>query len=213
MTAIFLPTMAERRNSVPFMARFVLNRLALPPHTRHILVVDQDGGGLADAFEHDFDAVIEWTDRRKISGLAQNQDWRSRHEKLPPETVAAVQQQFADTLQITDILRRLKERRPGDFNAQIHFRSRSGSSIEYADIVRENYLLPIARFPNRRVTPARILGIVNHQTKRLYHLDDGVPYRNSRVLPGMAIVESLGDVTLDIPNTIGMMAAEQGNPP
>jgi hypothetical protein len=41
------------------------------------------------------------------------------------------------------------------------------------------------------VTPASILGIVNHQTKRLYNLDGGVPYRNLRVLPGMAIVESL----------------------
>ena len=197
MTALFVPTAAERRNPSLLTTRFVLNRLALAPHTRHVLVIERGDERLAGQLEHHFDAVVEWNDRENVTRLSQDREFRSCHEELPPETVAAVRQQYADALQITHTMRWLDERRQrgtrqdGSLDAQLDTKSRSKPSLERDDIIMGDDRVPIARFTAGRVTSAAILEIVNDQTERLYDLDSGVPYRNLHVLPGMAIVETL----------------------
>jgi hypothetical protein len=158
MTALFLPTAAERRNPSLLKTRFVLNRLALPPHTRHILVAEPADLKLAGQLEHDFDAVLTWSDRGIVARFAQDGEFRSRHENLPPETVAAVRQQYGDALQITQIMQWLDERRrrgesaPESIDLKPYPGDRGRRIEERSIAAPEAYNVPVERFRNAMVS-------------------------------------------------------------
>jgi hypothetical protein len=76
-------------------------------------------------------------------------------------------------------------------DVEVDAKSKRKPSLERDDMVFGPDRVPIARFTGGRVNSAVILEIVNNQTEDLYNLDDGVPYRDLHVLPGMAIVQSV----------------------
>ena len=73
-----------------------------------------------------------------------------------------------------------------------------------------SYSVTIERLTGARVTPTDILKKIHEQTERTYKLDNGVPYRNRFVLPGMAIVQSLPVYKLTLTNYCAPPLSEGG---
>jgi hypothetical protein len=71
---------------------------------------------------------------------------------------------------------------PGDRRRRVEERS---ITTPYA------YNVTVERFTNAKVNATEMLAKIHQQTERTYELDNGVPYRNLYVLPGMAIFQSL----------------------
>ena len=61
--ALFTPSAEERRFPSRLKSRFVLGRLALPSHTRCLLIFEPSDLAVTQYFSNDFADIIEWSRR------------------------------------------------------------------------------------------------------------------------------------------------------
>jgi hypothetical protein len=87
ITAIFMPLATERHSHGLFKSRLTLSRLALPAHTRCILVFEPKDRDFAQSFLNDFAEIIEWSARADIVRIASSRSFEGRHRDVPPEII------------------------------------------------------------------------------------------------------------------------------
>lgn len=106
LTAVMMMTAAERKNVKAFVARWTLNRMALPPSTRFILVrSDDDPDGLVS---HLFSAELRGSAKRGDAALAELISSPQRLRELPRSELAedAVKHRFGSTYRLARALQR-----------------------------------------------------------------------------------------------------------
>jgi hypothetical protein len=196
ITALFTPSAAERRVPSLLRSRLILNRLALPPHTRCILIAEIDDSQLMEAFEFDFARVIEWGSQSELVSIAQNPRLSTRHVDVQPELTVHVQHQFAKAMTAMRLVARL---------TRIPFSSAFGERFgeqpspktrppPAARIIRhkppsDQPTVPLAEFSDGVPARASVMQLINEQTERQYGLDNGVLFWRERP-PGIALIDT-----------------------
>jgi hypothetical protein len=206
MTAVFLPTSEERSSPDKLSARLILNRLALPSHTRCILVAEDADVKLAQRFKGDFSVTLSWEDRNEISKVARAPTAPGGHHDVPEETVARAQMDYSNGMQLMEIVARVS-RRPfssifGEPARTIYpkepLRQKSKSDGPPRRPPTRNEItvldskIPTVDYEGQGVDTPTVTGLIADQAVSRYVLDTGVPYKRG-ALPGLVIIEDWPD--------------------
>jgi len=202
MTAAFLPTSEERSDPKKLSARLILNRLALPNHTRCVLVIEEADRSLANRFGNDFAAIVPWTRRGDVAKVAKDSVSPAVHRDVPFESVAEAQRDFSNGMRIMRVVARVARRpftsaygepsasfgptrservsaksggRPTDPPSKSQFRS--GDAV-----------IPVTDFSGQVPDSLAVAKLISDQVSVRYGLDTGIPIRRDG-LTGLAIVE------------------------
>lgn len=191
LTAVFSPSKAEQRDNRLLANRLMLSRLAMPPHTRNILLLPQEPQGLdGGKFSDDFAAVIEWRDRSEIIKIARDSEFKGSQREIPKEIQRAAMRQFSDVMQMTSIMRYLDKKRKNDV-------------IEFADDELSQNLyfnddnIALIHIKSSISNSKKIQSLVNKQVSASYNLDSSVPYPSNDLYYGLAMVEELPEFRSD----------------
>lgn len=115
MLAIFMPKAKEWVRPDRLKVRFILSRLALPPETRHVLVLEEElRNHSIERLGRNFAAVLNWRSRRELAEIARDKEFMGEQRMVPREVAAFVRHRYADALQATRVLQRMN--RPYDRN-------------------------------------------------------------------------------------------------
>ena len=104
LTAIFTPSSEEQRRPSLLTTRLTLNRLALPPHTKTVLIVESTDQSYFGDLAQEFSEVVEYSRRHTLAGLIIRADLKGRD--IPREIVAAAKLRFVDAMQGSILVRR-----------------------------------------------------------------------------------------------------------
>jgi uncharacterized protein YbaR (Trm112 family) len=191
MTAVYTPSAVERQNPAHLKNRFVLARLALPVHTRHVLVAESAADRtLGQEFADDFDAVEDFRSRAILASLAQDKNFAGSRSKLPPEVVLASRQQFADVMQLTRVMRKLDERLLHPYGEVVRSeRLHRTRARRQKTMLKDGIALSV--FGAGPVSPTSVQALVNEQVNRSFRLDNGIPRFTAESTYGIALVEDL----------------------
>lgn len=196
LAAIYAVKSEEARAPSLLRNRLILSRLALPPHTVHILLVDSGSRSLGQSFSRDFALVLDWTSRDDLLKIVQDTEFVGAQKALPHEVVWGIQRQFSDVMQVTRVMKNLRERRRKD----IPLTSHQDKQPRRAHRTRSTYEAghtATARFSNGRISAPTITNLVNEQIGISYRLDNSVPYPTQSLYYGLAIVDELPEYAGD----------------
>ncbi len=190
LTAVFSPSQAEQRDHRLLANRLMLSRLAMPAHTRNILLLADEPQGLsASGFSNDFAAVFEWQDRGEINKIARDSRFKGLQKEIPEEIRRAARRQFSDVMQITSVMRYLDEKRTYEYvdsenniKGGISFPEKNIASIELG---------------KRKIDSKNVSALINKQVNESYVLDSSVPYPSQNLYYGLAIVQNLPEFRSD----------------
>src|SRR5690242_2845501 len=79
LSALFIPTRSEVNEPDLLRSRLILNRLALPPHTRCLLLIQSSQDALAQRFSADFADVLPWKSRSKAARIVSDPTFKGNH--------------------------------------------------------------------------------------------------------------------------------------
>lgn len=198
ITAIFLPSAAERRSHNILTSRLTLSRLALPPHTRCILIVEARDYSLGEIFSNDFAEIFAWTARSKASEFVGNVNSLGRHRDLPPDVAGDAQTTFSNAMGVMRLAARLADQPfTSAFGETVtdealdHLDQRKiRSSLSRPTIKRNAHQLggvPVTELADAEISSLAVQYLINNQTEHLYRLDNGIPYATKEP-PGIAVV-------------------------
>jgi hypothetical protein len=191
LTAVFSPSKAEQRDNRLLANRLTLSRLAMPPHSRNILLLPEEPQGLdGGKFSDDFAAVIEWRDRSEISKIARDSEFEGSQREIPKEIQRAAMRQFSDVMQITSVMRYLDERRKHDF-----IESENDNLSKNIYLNEDN--IAIVNIKKGNINSKKIQSLINKQVSASYSLDNSVPYPSDGMYYGLAMVEDLPEFRSD----------------
>jgi hypothetical protein len=167
LISIFFPSASEARDSSKLRARLILNKLALPPQVRSVLVFDPLHEEIAEKFNRDFESIISWPSRDNLLNVLQTK----KDRRVPPEMLLYAQKRFANAMTLTSIMRRLSRDDPNKVEiTSSAFQRRARMSIDRIDDVE------VARFTGGRFDATSALALINNNTNREIGLDNGIPY-------------------------------------
>jgi hypothetical protein len=112
LTAIMAPTLAEKSSPRSFRSRFLLNKVALPPNTRFVLVATLGSEAIQAEMSREFALVLPEEGRRLFEELAAVSANPSRldNTKIPERLLAASRARFAETFRLARAVRRRSRR-------------------------------------------------------------------------------------------------------
>jgi hypothetical protein len=175
ITAIFLPSAAERRNEQRLRARYALNRVALPAHTKCLLVVDGKDEVFSGLFPV-FDEVFHWEERMTLLAVLNTDSKRT----VPRETSIAAQKQFSNAIAVTELMQRIdRSGFEGDFPPVIKGRPRK--EVDWIEGVEVAYMR------GGRFNAAVATDLIIERANREIGLDAGIPYYHN-TKPSIAVV-------------------------
>ena len=197
LTAIFLPLAIERRSSGLLKSRLTLSRLALPAHTRCILVVEPVDHSLAQSLASDFADIQTWSARTSIIQIASNTNFVGRHRDVPPEIIGDAQTRFANAMTVMRLVARLAAKPfSAAFDEKVIYEPERSSTIRRPThrpvIVRETFStgfegVAFAELSDSDVDTATVQTLINDQIEHVYSLDNGIPYPKAET-SGIAVV-------------------------
>jgi hypothetical protein len=207
ITAIFLPLATERRSSGLLKSRLTLSRLALPVHTRCVLVVEPDDHGLAQSLTSDFADVQTWSTRTNIVQIASNTNFVGRHRDVPAQIVGDAQTRFANAMTVMRLGARLVDKPfSAAFDEKLIY---DGPVISSAIrrpsrrpvINRETFSMglegvALAELSDSHIDTAAVRNLINDQIEHVYSLDNGIPYPKGEP-SGIAVVRDWPTRTRD----------------
>lgn len=202
MTAAFLPTSEERSDPKKLSARLILNRLALPNHTRCVLVIEQADRSLANRFGSDFAAIVPWTRRGDVAKIAKDSVSPAGHRDVPFESAAAAQRDFSNGMRIMRVVARVARRPftsaygepPASRDPSRSERVSAKSGGQPADPPSKSQFLsgdavvPVTDFSGQVPDSLAVARLISDQVSVRYGLDTGIPIRRDGLV-GLAIVE------------------------
>jgi len=193
MLAIFMPKAKERASPDRLAVRFILSRLALPPDTRHVLVL-QEGkhDRTVEELGRNFATVLDWTHRRDLAKIARDKEYVGEQRVLPREVAAFVQHRYADALQATRVLQwmnRSYDREKLDEQHRKPFRHRRKPEQTQFERVAPGVLF--TSFGRGAPDSAAVRSLADQTTLAGFSLDNGVPYPTREDDYGLALVDRL----------------------
>ncbi|MCZ7938010.1 hypothetical protein [Agrobacterium salinitolerans] len=192
LTAVFSPSQAEQKDSRLLANRLILSRLAMPTHTRNVLLLPEKPQSLAAGYLlNDFAAVFEWRDRDEIAKIARDQRFTGLQREIPKEIQHAARRQFSDVMQITSIMRYLDEKRRYNHDLSVFSRS-IGEEIFFL----EGNIASI-EITDKKVSTKNVSKLINNQVNKSYILDSSIPYPSPDLYYGLAVVEELPEFRSD----------------
>lgn len=200
IVALFTPSATERRSQSLFKSRFVLSRLALPPHARFLLVFEPFDESIARDFARDFAEVIPWSDRAGIVSIVQDRNFVGHHRDVPSEVAVDAQTRFANAMAVMRLTARLSRRPfttafgeepyleiPEAGNAPAIRRrpikpriTRDTSSIGLEGVA-------FSEISDNQLDAAIVRELVNEQAAYAFSLDNGIPYARDHAT-GIAVI-------------------------
>lgn len=206
ITAIFIPLATERTSWNLLRARLTLSRLALPAHTRCILLAEPNDHPLATSLTNDFADVIEWSARTNIVQLISNANFVGRHRDVPPEIIGDAQIRFANAMTVMRLGARLVSKPfSAAFDEKFIDRPAISSAIRRPSrrpiINRQTFTIgldgiAIAELSDSNVDTSAVRNLVYDQTAHVYSLDNGIPYPKSEP-SGIAVIQDWPTRTRD----------------
>jgi hypothetical protein len=210
LTAIFTPKRSERRRPDRLAVRFILCRLALPAHTRHILVLEgPDDDRVGKRLFPDFAATLTWNRRRDLIKIAQDSDFVGQQRTLPVEISRLVQERFSDVFQLTRVLRTRRRREEGSALRPYGVSPGHGIKPERTPFEQVAPGVIFTRFERGVPKTRGIYGLVIETTSSGFALDSGIPYPRDANDYGLAVVEELPEYRGD-PDKLVRAAAFAG---
>jgi hypothetical protein len=205
--AIFMPLAAERRAYGLLKSRLTLSRLALPTHTRCILVFETKDHNIAKHFANDFADVLEWSSRSNVISIASDSGFVGRHRDVPPEIIGDAQTNFANAMTVMRLGARLTanplsaafDERFIDKRSSIRSVIRRGSRrpiIDRKTFSKDHEGVAFAELSDFDVDTPTVRDLVYDQIEHTYSLDNGVPYATSEP-SGIAVVRDWPTRTRD----------------
>jgi hypothetical protein len=198
LNAIFIPTAAERRRPSDLKGRLLLNRLALPPHTRCFLVWEEKTQDLQRLFGRHFLESVEYSEIERLRRVVLNPRSTGRPKHVPPETVHFAAVQFAQALQVSRVMAILLQR---EARSNTKVRHERGSIFDLGEAgfgggpegwARVEHVLSREQVPISvalgRIRSDLLLEAIYEQAARLYDLRDGIPYYTAE-LSGILVVD------------------------
>ena len=102
ITAIFLPHARERRNPRRLADRLLLNRLALPAHTRCLLILDPSNDDTFGAVPaQDFTATVKLDDEKTLLEIMRLSKEGAPNRAVSGETIRVAHRRFAQAFRIS----------------------------------------------------------------------------------------------------------------
>lgn len=193
MLAIFMPKAKERARPDRLEVRFILSRLALPPDTRHVLVLqERKHDRTVEELGRNFATVLDWTRRRDLAKIARDKEYVGEQRVLPREVAAFVQHRYADALQATRVLQwmnRSYDREKLDEQHRKPFRHRRKPEQTQFERVAPGVLF--TSFGRGAPDSAAVRSLADQTTLAGFSLDNGVPYPTREDDYGLALVDRL----------------------
>lgn len=193
MLAIFMLKAKERARPDRLEVRFILSRLALPPDTRHVLVLEEAMQvGTVEGLSRNFATVLGWDRRRDLAKIARDKEFVGEQRMLPPEVAAFVQHRYADALQATRVLQwmnRSYEREK--FDEQYPEPSRRRRKPEKTPFERLAPGVLFTSFGQGAPDSAAVRSLADQTTLAGFSLDNGVPYPTREDDYGLALIDRL----------------------
>lgn len=175
LTAVLIPTAAERRRPDLAVARFALCRMALPEPAKFILLASDPDRNVADLPIGSVAAVLSSENARTRAELAGLVSEAQRLEQVPvPEKLREkANARFGETYRVARVVRR--------------WRSRTAPTTP-----RYDPQPPFHRPLERLRRPADVAGLTIRGAQDSYGVDGGIPYPTGRPVEA-AIIERLPD--------------------
>jgi len=196
--ALFTPSAEERQSPSRLKPRFVLSRLALPTHTRFLLVIEPSGVAVAQYFSNDFADIIEWSRRSRIVQIASNKEYTGRHRDVPAEIIGDAQLRFANAMTVMHIVARLSRRPFSAAFAETTYGE--GIATSRPPQMRRTQRVPVvnrtlaetggvafAEMLDFDVDASAVRELIDDQVNYSYVLDNGIPYQSGDA-SGLAVV-------------------------
>jgi hypothetical protein len=207
LTAIFMPLATERRSYGILKSRLTLSRLALPAHTRCILVFEPKDHDIAKHFVNDFADAIEWSSRANIISIVSDSGFVGRHRDVPPEIIGDVQTRFANAMTVMRLGARLTakpfsaafDERFIDTKSSIRLAIRRAprrTIIDRETFSKDHEGVAFAELSDFDVDTPAVRDLVYDQIEHAYSLDNGVPYATGEP-SGIAVVRDWPTRTRD----------------
>jgi hypothetical protein len=197
ITALFTPSARERKSRSLLKSRFALSRLALPPHTRFLLVVESGDESLAQTFTSDFAEIVEWSNRGRLARIIEDRNFLGRHRDVPPGIAGDAQVRFANAMTVMRLSARLS-RRPfsAAFGEEVPVETSSPRAVSgirpgsrRPSISRETELegVAVSELSDARIDVRLVHNLVDEQTVYVFSLDNGIPHSRPESA-GIAII-------------------------
>ncbi|MFG1424704.1 hypothetical protein [Roseixanthobacter glucoisosaccharinicivorans] len=112
LTAIYVPAVAERKGAQDQLrTRYVLSRLALPQHTRHILTWGRNWDeGVASDLAESFADTLSLDSRAGLRKIAEDGNFVGRQRPIAKENLQEIRNRFSQALFVTRLANRTASR-------------------------------------------------------------------------------------------------------
>lgn len=190
LTAVFSPSAEEVRRPQLLGNRLILSRLAMPPHTRNVLLLsDELTGKMGHAYANDFAVVLDWKERNGVAQIARDRDFIGSQRDIPEEITSGAKKQFSDIIQVTRLMDRLDHRRSlGKVRPD---RDEKATTTAKFSIKHEVQATALAEFSVGGINSSAVNRLINAQTHSSYVLDSSIPYPRPELYYGLAVVDEL----------------------
>lgn len=193
LLAIYIPKAKERRRPSHLKVRFILSRLALPPDSRHVLILrSPTEDSIGSQFAGDFATILQWNRRRDLADLARDRVFTGAQRELPAEVSSFARQRFADVFQMTRVFQDLRRRTEGtptqDRLPEGQGRRRRASTGPVDRIAPD---ILFARFGRGAPATPSLYNLAQQTTSSAFALDSSVPYPTGRDDYGLALIDEL----------------------
>ena len=192
LSAIYFLKAAERKFPEKFIVRFILSRLALPPQSRHFLI-DSHIDYFADTMGlvHNFTAVLDWRRRGEIIKIVQDSYFTGGIGKVPDEVGNFVRKRFLNSLQYTQIMRRLDSRRTEGVGRLVKEDATQDQIFGQFQYLYRDVLFRDLRHKIWNGTQVKTISAMT--TRAGFSLDNGVPYPTFQEDYGLVLVDNFKD--------------------
>lgn len=209
LLCVFLPSSDERTSNSSLQTRLILSRLAMPPATCNVLVLEAElDQSLGDKLGHDFSEVLSLDESKELVALSKEAAVIGERTFLPHEIIVGARAKFADLFQVTRAMRLVEQRRRKDNNllAQRVNPSKPARRSDTRYLAED---VVVAEFGEGRISTNSVAPLARQQIEAGYVLDRGVPYPTGDAPYGLALVEQLPTYRSD-PDKILRAAAFAG---
>lgn len=177
LTAVYIPGVVERERSQDNLrTRYILSRLALPPHTRHVLAWSPDwAGGLPADLLSSFAEVLEPTATPSLVKIAQDREFVGRQKRVPPRELETARVRYSDALLVNKAVRRTRRHDKDVAPFELQTTGRSRRRPELIDIHPTAETVTTYYFSEGLATAEFVQSLLSRTVPKSQPLIEGTP--------------------------------------